>query len=795
MIISHPAYKEYQRKPLTEHLENVANGCFSRIQRLSLNTKTLSKANLEELSYRIGLFHDIGKASSYFQKHIRGESVGAYSRHSLISAIILYYDLCRISQYKSFAPLAFKAVQRHHGELSSFGTENLDDGVLVDTTLVIYEDIKRQINTDLQLKDFYSRHDIQIPELSKRQVVELGYDLEDLEQVSVADDAIERFFIQNLLFSVLIDSDKYDAARLDIQPDQFLETGILYSPAKQIERKGISTNELNAIRGRLTESAANTVLKEQRCYAMSAPTGSGKTFACMAFADSIQRQSNKPRRVIYCLPYTSIIDQNHSEIANVLKANGLDSKNPDLLLKHHHLVDFSRSARSESYDLHDYLVDNLLADSWNSACVVSTFVQFFHSLIGYRNSLVRKLHNIINSIILLDEVQNLPPKYYPLLRTVFRVLATRFDTVVLSCTATQPYIFEPNTYSEISPPRLFDHPVFNRVKLYVHNQPCSIVDFVEKIDLGGDPNALFVMNTKRSAIDLYHKLKAIYKDDYEVYCLTTYHTPNCRINRIEDTVNALKQGKPIIMISTQLIEAGVDISFKRVFRDFGPLDSIIQVAGRCNRHGEYGELGGRFDLFNLHNDGTEFSKQVYDSYLIQKTKDAIGTSTSIESREFADLIRRYYLSLEFSAESKALMYAIKELNYDQDYRDQLAIQSFKLIEDQYANQSLYILLDQEAQQAMDDLLECKRKLCAREFQDQDEESILRLQIRRSYHTLSRYQLSLTRGDIRHYDNSMSYFNKLDDSVFFIPFDYVEQAYSQDTGFLPDPYSAGSIISL
>ncbi|MBM4404432.1 MAG: CRISPR-associated endonuclease Cas3'', partial [Candidatus Cloacimonetes bacterium] len=432
MIISHPALKEYQRKPLSVHLTNVAQGCQDRIQRLSLKTRLITKDKLAALAFRTGLLHDIGKASSYFQAYIQGGERSIYSRHSLVSAIILYHNLIVEEPWKDYALIAFKAVQRHHGNLSSFGSEGLDQGVLIANTLKIYEDIRIQIAGDDDLQHFATSHNIILPPLNKEYLLELGYTLEDIEICDDLDDAIERFFIQNLLYSVLIDADKFDAARIDCQPDQNLSHNISFSPRNHINSFPMKEDDLYLIRGELLEAACVVDAGNSRTYAMSAPTGSGKTLACMGFAESLQDSLPSPRRVVYCLPYTSIIDQNHEVIEKVLSSNGFDAKDTTVLLKHHHLVDFSRPNYDDEYDFHDYLNDNLIADSWNSACVISTFVQFFHSLIGTRNSLVRKLHNIINSIVLLDEVQCLPPKYYPLLRKIFAVLADRFDTYILT---------------------------------------------------------------------------------------------------------------------------------------------------------------------------------------------------------------------------------------------------------------------------------------------------------------------------------------------------------------------------
>ena len=796
MIISHPAHKEHQRKPLTQHLEAVANAAHARIQRLSLATLLITKEDLALLAYRCGLIHDIGKASSYFQSHIRGEKSTVFSRHSLISALYLYCDLALNTKLQSFALLAFKAVQRHHGNLSAFGSENLRDGVLIQNTLKIHADIQRQLEADDDLQAFMTKHKIAMPALNKDLFINLSFELEELDIMDDEDDAIERFLIQNLLYSVLIDADKHDAARLDNIPDQSLLSSISYSPRCLLESRGHEDNDLNKIRGKLLDQASSIDTSPTNCYAMSAPTGSGKTLACMGFCDALQSSGTALRRVIYCLPYTSIIDQNHIEISKILGANGINALDPDLLLKHHHLVNFSQENPDESYDYHDYLSENLIADSWSAACVVSTFVQLFHSLIGSQNSLVRKLHNIVNSVILLDEVQSLPPKYYPLLRRIFNVLAQRFDTPILSCTATQPFIFEPDSFLEICPMGLFDHPVFNRVKLEISSQSCTLDEFADQLELDNVQNALFVMNTKRSAIDLFKMLRAKYGGSYRFFCLTTYQTPKSRLSRIEEIIDALKEKKRIILVSTQLIEAGVDLSFQRVYRDFGPLDSVIQVAGRCNRHSEYGVLGGQMSLLFLTDDGKEFCRRVYDNYLLQKTKEALSGRQILESRDFPDLIRNYYHSLEFSTESNALMNAIKELNYDADYKDQLPVNQFRLIEDKHATKSLLILQDQSAQDALDALIDAKEKLAIGSFMDAKEESDARLIIKRNYHSLAAYQLNLSPHELRNYSIKMSYFHKVPhlDNVYYVPFSDLKKAYDSETGFILEPTSQGSALS-
>lgn len=793
MIISHPAYKEYQQKPLTLHLANVAKGCKERIQRLSLSTQLINKQSLAGLAFRLGLLHDIGKTSSFFQNYIQGGPRTVYTKHSLVSAIIIYYDFMACDEWSDFALIGFKAVQRHHGNLSSFGTENLDNGVLMANTLTIYEDVRKQVSKASEISQFIDNHSVQLPDWSKAELYNLHFALQDFSSCDDPDDAIERFLIQNLLFSVLIDSDKYDAARIDHVTDSPLSSLISYSPDNYIAKINKRGGDLDKIRQQLRLAAENTGFQNgQKCFSMSAPTGTGKTMACMAFSDALFRNSDHLRRVIYCLPYTSIIDQNFEEISKVLSENGLNTNDPDLILKHHHLVDYSRSNPDEDYDYHDYMNDNLLADSWNAACVISTFVQLFHSLIGARNSLVRKLHNIVNSVILLDEVQSLPPKYYLLLRRIFYVLANRFDTYILTCTATQPFIYEPGSFNEVSPVKLFNHPVLNRVKLFIHRDVCDLKEFASNLDLSKAPNALFVMNTKSSASELFDLLKESYGQLFKVICLTTYHTPRCRMCYIKYVRDSLAANQRIILVSTQLIEAGVDISFARVYRDLGPLDSIIQVAGRCNRHGELGTLGGEMHLVMLKGK-REYSEYVYDNYLINKTLESLTGRDTIESLDFPEIIRNYYQSLEFSADAQALLRAIGDLNYDLKVDSQKPIDQFRLIEDEYSTSTLYILLTKSAQNAMDELISAKDLLHSKTL-DRESELKARLKVKKAYHALTQYQLNLRKSELKNYNIQMSFFNELDDEVYYIPNSDIGKAYSVEKGFLVDPLSSGSIMA-
>ncbi|MDD3870024.1 MAG: helicase-related protein, partial [Candidatus Cloacimonetes bacterium] len=421
-------------------------------------------------------------------------------------------------------------------------------------------------------------------------------------------------------------------------------------------------------------------------------------------------------------------------------------------------------------------------ESWESACVISTFVQLFHSLIGNRNGMIRKLHNIINSIILLDEVQNLPADYYPLLRVLFKVLAERFDTFILSCSATQPYLFPQDTYIELCEKELFSVPDFNRVKLNIDLKEQTLDEFCQNyLELGDSKSILIVMNTKRSALAIYDYLSSKFKSSYQVLCLTTLHIPLCRQKIIEKIGCIIKEEKTkVVLVSTQLIEAGVDISFQKVYRDFGPLDSIIQVAGRCNRHNELGELGGEMFLVNLQKDGKFLSHYVYDKYLLSKTKECLEGYTSLESRQFTDIVDNYYRVLDVGAKGRSLLEAISILNYDQNIQNQIPIADFKIITDNYATETLYILCDDTSTKAISSIIS-KLEYIKQNKLTKEELQKTKTALETEYRSLNSYQINISLNELNAIYDSYKV-KKLNDHIYYIENEFVNDFYECTTGF-------------
>lgn len=804
-LLSHPAENNAPEKKLTTHLLNVAQSIREDLKAKNLSLKLISPEKLERIGFVIGLMHDLGKATFFFQKYLRGEAAQSrLSRHSLFSATAC----CHIIQMefdeekdRLWAYAAFHVICRHHGNLIAFDMLSSD---LSD--LAFFSEQRQSLfeNYSEPLMDFYVGHDIDLGMLNQidtktfRQDIKYAYDDWFEGSGLCSDDRIEFFFIVNLLFSLLIDFDKSDAARLECayfkgnlegsitDIDAFLQS----CREKEPDKFDISI-PINQIRNDfLTEIQSNTdISKENYFYSITAPTGIGKTFGCMAFAEKLkQKLPSGKGRIVYCLPYTSIIDQNHLEFENIINHCVSDySKRPNrYLLKHHCLTQKNISGRilKENYEYKDYLDDTLFTESWQSAVIVTTFVQFFHSLIGHKNRFLKKFHNIVNAIVILDEVQNINPDYHQLLKQCFTVLGERFHIYFVLVTATQPEILDHTQIIQVVQQKKYmTSDVFNRVRLVFKPEVSSVEEFAEYfIETFKQTNALVVMNTIKAAQLLYSKFKTQF-GDYSVYCLTTRLIPLDRNQQILEINKLLKKKEKVIVVSTQLIEAGVDLSFQNVYRDFGPMDSIVQVAGRCNRHGEYGVLGGEMVLLNLNND------RIYKPSLLQYANETIDKDV-YESRDFLKLSESYFSRFNFGATSRKLLCALRSCNYDQKMDDQIPVSDFKLIEEQPSRSKLFILTTPQAQSDMESLFASLQSL--RDFASSDDQkAAVLLEIEILKYRLNQFAISVYQKDLITFKDIIEP-HEIDITGFAYPYKYIsyenQSAYAYDLrlGFCAEP---------
>lgn len=810
MLISHPAEKNAPAKPLEDHLFNVGQRAAQRIRQLDLDLTLFTGKELERLAFLVGIFHDFGKATTFFQDYIRDpeHKSDQFTPHSFVSAAAAYAGVLEEFGRELPAYAVFQVIRRHHGHLQDFG--RFDAQRLKRDIGIAKKQVENiMANHYPEVAAFYQPH-ISDTGIFKRipweQLPEAVEDWNEIAFEQLGDDLPERiefFFIVNLLFSLLTDGDKKDAARLDTGyyegnlEEPFCDVFAYIRHCREQEPEKFAVDiPINRLRNRfLEEIAANDgICAQKRFYTITAPTGIGKTFGCLAFARALMEKLDTPnKRVIYCLPYTSIIDQNFDTFEQVIAFHSgkkYEERPGRYLLKHHYLTPKTVPKRvlDEEYNYKDYLDDALLVEAWEASFIVTTFVQFFHTVIGHRNRFLKKFHNIVNSIVILDEVQNIDPDYYLMLQEVLDVLGKRFNTYFLLVTATQPEVLDRDKSEPvpvIDAGRYMEDPLFNRVRLVIDKEPRTLTQFTGEFarQFTGE-NCLMVLNTKKSAIEAYRFLKEA-MTGYRFYCLTTNLVPRHRRERIAEIKDALARKQKVIVISTQLVEAGVDISFKNVYRDFGPLDSIIQVAGRCNRHGEYGTGGGTMTLVcltNDHHNEKEFHSYIYKPVIAQYVRQTIDAGEYMAS-DFGQLARDYFGKFDFRRESGKLLRAIHDLNYDSSGQELTPVSEFQLIKE-YDDESLYILTDAGAQESVEKLAAYLRQLAGEE-PGMEETGRLKLSIERLKAELREYRLSLRTGDLEAYAGTAV----MEETGYFKYISYENQgkyAYDEETGFLKEP---------
>jgi CRISPR-associated endonuclease/helicase Cas3 len=353
------------------------------------------------------------------------------------------------------------------------------------------------------------------------------------------------------------------------------------------------STSLNQLRTRIAAHCAEAgATSSAGTFSLAVPTGGGKTLASAAFALH-HAASLGFSRVIYVIPYTSIIEQNARVFASIFGAENV--------LEHHSLADW-QSAEDDAAPDSLAARSKLAAENWDAPFIITTNVQFFESLHSHRPSAVRKLHRLLGAVVIFDECQTFPPELLDPSLITLQALQTYGKTSFVFCTATQPAFarrdFFPAGFpaiTEIIPAdtswRLHERPEFRRTRIHHDPAPVSLATFAQRI--ARYDRALAIVNTRRTARELFDAVQLL-RSDAHIYHLSTLMCPAHRqavLGAIRDDLACSDQG--CLVIATQLIEAGVDLDFPHVFRVLGPLDSILQAAGRCNREGHLTDATGQ----------------------------------------------------------------------------------------------------------------------------------------------------------------------------------------------------------
>lgn len=536
--------KEWQL--LIDHLKNVAEYA----------EKFASSFGADRLAYVAGLLHDLGKYSIEFQSRLEGSNEKVdHSTAGAIEAEKRFGIIGRVLAY---------VISGHHGGLPN-GNRGKDRNLL-----------PRLEKKDINDYSYYKK-ELEIPSIQKSDLLRIP------TPKSLITDAFSRSFFIRILYSCIVDADFLDTEKF-MSYDRYK-----YREPKPIDKLYSdfqSTLEMLEEKSRKNPSNINNARKEilSRCiemaggkagfYTLTVPTGGGKTYSSLAFALK-HAKTNKKNRIIYVIPYTSIIEQN----ADVFR----EAVGSESVLEHHSNYDYP----DDSFDTwkNEDKKHRLATENWDMPLVVTTSVQFFESMFSNKSSKCRKLHNIANSVVILDEAQMMPIDYLRPCLYALSELISNYNVTVILCTATQPSIDKliPDNIkiTEIVQNQEQLNKIFKRVNIqYIGNKSDDEIS----LELSRLQQVLCIVNTRRHAKELFEKLYRFRKEG--TYHLSARMCPAHRKIVLNEIRKRLEEERECRVVSTQLIEAGVDVDFPVVYRSMAGIDSIAQASGRCNREGK-----------------------------------------------------------------------------------------------------------------------------------------------------------------------------------------------------------------
>ncbi len=634
--------QEEREQTVKEHLEGTAK----------LSGEFAKKFGKEEWGYCCGYLHDIGKYSVEFQHKIR-ENGNEQIDHSTAGAKVCV-------EKGGLYPIMSYCIAGHHAGLPNYGSSQ--DGGFESTLM------GRMKKT---LKDYSAYQDeIEIPKVT---TVPIAYGETKNPDFSLS------VFIR-MLNSCLVDADFLDTEAFmkkgEIKRDTGESIEILLQKLEKYVSKWLLNKEINTVNGRRTEILRNCLeagKREKGLFRLTVPTGGGKTVASLAFALRHAVHNNMDR-IIYVIPYTSIIEQNAQIFRSIL--------GDENVLESHCNVDYG--------DSEEWNPMKLAAENWDKPVVVTTNVQFFESLFGNKSSKCRKLHNIANSVVIFDEVQMLPADYLKPCIAMIEELVSSFGVSAVLCTATQPAL-QPFFQSGISAyelcPRMEEQFAFFKRTTFQNLNKISEEDLIEK--LSGEYQALCIVNTKKKAQALYKALKG-----QGVFHLSTSMYPKHRKRVLEEVRRCLNNGERCLVLSTSLVEAGVDLDFQSVYRQLAGIDSVIQAAGRCNREGKRSPEESNVYVFRFE----EQERILGQRKQIEAAKTLVSEGKDISALETIEEYFKFLYHLKSSElDKKNIMAQFKGIkcNFPKVAED------FKMIEND--TKTVFIPIEEEAQDLLQQL--------------------------------------------------------------------------------------------
>lgn len=601
---------------LKEHLEHVALLC----------SEYMKHIGCPSMGYLAGLMHDAGKAGRDFQTRMEAiwagqPDPGQKGGHASGGAVLLNKIAVNAGESgdleKLFALQAMcEAVFSHHADLPDNISPKGEDG---------YQNRMNCREEELQEIEACFREEIisgeKLQELLNRAYEEAGALFRKVRE-QTEDYKEASFFLgmfQKMLLSALVDADWLDSALsggstasdfLSVSEKEndcgaareYLFRYFLGNLEKSLQKKSSSASILNVWRNHISEGCREAGNRKGGIYTLSCPTGAGKTLASLRFALT-HCVNQKKSKIFYIIPYLSIIDQTVKSIRAAISQDELDVLVEDNILELHSNAEADRAADKSAAD--NVESDKTAADKsfWTQRMaepvVITTMVRFLNTFFAEGTRNLRPAHQFQNAVIIFDEIQTLPIKQIALFNSLVNFLSGICGCTCVLCTATQPLLgeLEKPVYpvKMAQPSGLVEIPkeavnAFKRVqvKAMLKNNGYSGEELAELAWSRGEDSGsvLVVMNTKQSALTVYNELIRRAGEEFKLYYLSTRLYAAHRKEIIEEIRAALASEEKIIVVSTQLIEAGIDFDFSCVIRSLAGMDSIVQAAGRCNREGK-----------------------------------------------------------------------------------------------------------------------------------------------------------------------------------------------------------------
>lgn len=712
MLYSHYEEETGYKKPLLEHIAEVYAGLCSIDESLREITLFNGIKNRLLIYKLIAFLHDFGKASIYFQdKLLRRESVdlkknSSLANHALLGAILSLYFAELLGFELPVQLLIYRLLHSHHSnshkpqkkiELDEDDIGNLGKQYTNILNNSEATEIKQLVESEIELKLPDENQFAKFIQVACRKIILCG--VTPLNGGSLENDRL--YWLYFYLLSALNRADKHSAS-LKYEYDMEQTNKDVFSIRidshiidRHIESKESSTNKayeiINKLRNKFYGDVNESILKvglDNHLFFIHAPTGIGKTLTLLNASIKLQTrlkdERNTDYRIIYGLPFLSIIDQVSSEIGCIFNNNEINA-DWRLFQEYHHLSTpiISESTDNESCSFSKESLQKaqiqLLSSFLDSQIVLTTFVSLFEAISDSHQSI--KLISFARSIIIIDEIQSLDAGLYAYALWYLKCLARYFDCYVFVSSATIPQMFLSSDFYNIVGSEDTIELNFSQLNRYTVHHPLSVkfeefqACFESNVTTEPEKSYLIVTNTKSMAYRLASWLKTIHNN---VYYLSTLVVPYQRIKRIE---SIKKDSSPKIVVSTQLIEAGVDLSFNTIFRFLAPLDSIIQASGRTNRSLELGYLGGNVHIIDMiYDNGRKDYQSVYiqnsfrnnGDIRIDATKHILEKHNSIEEYQLYLLGKEFFRSISDSSYWPT-SYRLLELHKWNEFGDKIRV--------------------------------------------------------------------------------------------------------------------------